>query len=249
MPLPTTDLQLLTVRTPRGIDAQVFIRPDTNDAATLHSTMWTPDGQLHDEYGLREQHLSGWALDIGAHIGSVTFALALDNPDLHVIAVEAVPENVDALNATTAHLGMADRVYVVGEAAGPAGLASAEVLYGPYNPPGLHIPAEHAQQARYIGNLFRHHGPDGVGLVVPVVSLVALLERFGVEEVSFTKIDCEGCEWTFLASPAVTRLRYIVGEWHDRPASALRELLEPTHEMTVDKDDGGIGMFRAVLRP
>ena len=238
----------LTVVSPRQQVAQVVIRPDTNDAATLHSTFWAPGDQLHDEYGLASVHLGpdDWALDIGAHIGSVALALAMDNPGARIIAVEAVPDNVDMLRLNAAAVDASDRIHIVGEAAGADGQATATLHYGYYDLPD--IPAEHAVQVRFIGNLFRDHGPRGTDITVPVVSLTALLDRFGVTEVAFTKIDCEGGEWAFLASPDVSRLRTIVGEWHDRPASSLIALLTATHEVEILHDDGGIGMFRAERR-
>lgn len=238
----------LTVVSPRQQVAKIVIRPDTNDAATLHSTFWAPGDQLHDEYGLASVHLGpdDWALDIGAHIGSVALALAMDNPDARVIAVEAVPDNVDMIRLNVAAIGAEARVHVVGEAVGADGQESATIHFGYYDLPD--IPAEHAVQVRFIGNLFREHGPRGTDLTVPVVSLTDLLARFDVAEVALTKIDCEGGEWAFLASPSISRLRTIVGEWHDRPASALVALLSATHDVTVLTDDGGIGMFRAERR-
>lgn len=215
----------------------------------LHSTFWF-SGALVDEYGLKDVHISAespWCLDIGAHIGSITLALALDNPAAKIIAVECVPSNVEVLRESVEHLALADRVFVVGEAAGAVGQSTATCHHGYYDVPG--IPWEHAVQSRFIGNLFRDHGARGTSDEVPAVSLGVLLDRYGVEEVAFCKTDAEGAEWAFFADPAVKRIRYLVGEWHDRPASAVFDLFGATHEVIIDKgQDDCVGMFRAFRR-
>lgn len=246
--IPDLEWLPLTVTSPRRQSRLIHVRNGTNDAATVHSTMWAPGDILHDEYGLTDVHLGpgDWALDIGAHIGSVALALAIDNPECRVIAVEAVPDNVTLLTANATSAEVADRVHVVGEAAAGEGVTEVTLHCGHYDVPG--IPPDHAAQARFIGNLFREHGPRGSDIKVPAVSLSALLDRFGVDEVAFTKIDCEGGEWAFLASPAVARLRVIVGEWHDGTAADLTALLDATHDVDILEDGGGIGLFRATRR-
>jgi FkbM family methyltransferase len=87
-------------------------REDTNDWNTLNACL------TEDEYGLKDLRLSGVALDIGAYIGGVTIGLALDNPELHVVAVEAVPPNVVLLRENLTRAGVAERVTVVEGAAG-----------------------------------------------------------------------------------------------------------------------------------
>lgn len=237
----TSDLDILS---PRGVTARIKVREDTNDAATIHSTFWTPDRLvLHDEYGLEALHLTGWALDIGAHIGSVSLALALDNPDLRIVAVEAVPENAALLAENAALAGVSDRVHVVHAAAAAPGDTRAVIRYGPYERSG--IPAEHAQQSRFIGNLDVDHGPHGVTASVRAVSLDHLMERFGIERVGFLKIDCEGCEWRFLASPSIGRVDLIVGEYHVHGLTAIASVLEGTHRVESLHQDGGFGLFRA----
>lgn len=232
----------LHTASPRGHGAVLAVRPDTNDAATIHSTFWQPGfAKLEDEYGLADLHIDGWALDIGAHIGSVALAIALDNPDARILAVEAVPENVEMLRENVRRIGTEDRITVIDAAAAAEGDKTAYIRYGPYDMPG--IPPEHAMQSRFIGNLYRDHGPRGLEKVVPCVSLSGLLD--GIERVQFMKIDCEGCEWGFLASPAVEKVDLIVGEYHDHGAHALRGLLHLTHRVEILHEDGGFGLFRA----
>src|SRR5256885_2059950 len=80
-----------TWTTPRGNGLSITYREGTSDWNTISSCL------THDEYGLRDLHVSGLALDIGAHVGAVTLALLADNADLRVIALEPVPDNVDLL--------------------------------------------------------------------------------------------------------------------------------------------------------
>ena len=235
----------LEVISPRGRARTIKVREGTNDAATMHATFWF--GQLQDEYGLADRYLEGWALDIGASIGPVALALALDNPDLQVVAVEAVPENADLLGENAVLAGVADRIHVLANAAAGDGDETCVIRYGPYEIPG--IPPEHAMEVRFVGNLFRDHGSRGRTVAVPAVSLSAILARFGIDRVRFMKIDCEGCEWAFLASPDIGRVDEIIGEWHDRDGpSSITALLAPTHTVEVLVDDRSTGLFRATRR-
>ena len=242
--VPDEDLIDVHTSSPRGNGATFVVREGTSDAATIHSTFHF-DGKLQDEYGLRDLHLEGWAIDVGAHVGTVAVALAIDNPSLRVIAVEAVPENAALVAINAERNGVADRVHVIAKAAS-GDEEWAQLRYGPYEVPG--IPPDHAMQVRFIGNLFRDHGSRGLTVRVPAVSLEALLDEFGIDRVAFMKIDCEGCEWAFLSSPAIDRVDLIHGEWHDRAVDAITGLLAPTHRVEVLVDDGGVGMFRATRR-
>ncbi len=67
-------------------------RTNTNDWNTIYASM------VEDEYRIKDFYpLSGVALDIGAYVGSVGIALAIDNPSLHVICVEPVPGNIELI--------------------------------------------------------------------------------------------------------------------------------------------------------
>src|SRR3990167_6601223 len=103
-------------RTPRGRSLIAYHREDTSDWNTLNSCL----GEV-DEYQIRDRHLAGTVLDIGAHIGGVTLALLLDNPDVHVIAVEPLPENVALLRRNLRVNGIEDRCTIIEGAAGRSG--------------------------------------------------------------------------------------------------------------------------------
>src|SRR3990167_4276023 len=98
--------------TPRGRPVTMWVRDGTNDWNTLASCL------NEDEYGLRDLHLDGEALDIGAYTGGVTVALAVDNPNLHVTAIEPVPGNVYLLFRNLEATDLSERVTVYQPAAG-----------------------------------------------------------------------------------------------------------------------------------
>lgn len=223
-------------------------REDSSDLSIINSTA------IHDEYGLHElPPLSGWALDIGAHIGSVCIPLALDHPALKVIAVEALADNVEVLRENVRDNGLADRVIVVHKAIETfdgltqvwsrfRNIAGTTDIFLYHN--------------RYIGNIYNKPGkhPDAEFHVedVEAVTLSTLLKDHEVDEVVYTKTDCEGGEWALLADPAVSKLRTIVGEYHDKTENDLFEVLHATHHVTTfpaaHEEDSGIGMFWAERR-
>src|SRR3990167_6869014 len=144
--LPVYALAEAIFQTPRGQPARCRYRTDTSDWNTLYSAL------NEDEYQLRGVSLSGLALDIGAHIGAVTLGLALDNPDLHVIAVEPVPDNVRLLRSNVLANGLRDRVTVI---EGAAGHGEISVWYG-------YRGSETAEHHAFIGNssLAYDHGGE-----------------------------------------------------------------------------------------
>lgn len=223
----------MDMTTPRGRVAHFTVRPDTTDAMTVNACC------TEDEYHLAAGDWSGVALDVGAHIGGVTVMLGLDHPDVRVVAVEALPENVELLARNVAANGLAERVTVMNAAASSAA-GPVAIAYGTEA-------NEFERQHRFIG------GADWLGstartVACTPVSLSDVVAAHG--PLSLLKIDCEGCEWSFLDDPAVDEVAVIVGEYHPRDGhgpARLRELLEPTHEVTCD-DALAFGPFRAVRR-
>ena len=59
------------------------------------------------------------------------------------------------------------------------------------------------------------------GITVPALTLETLLDELGWERVDLLKIDIEGAELDVLSSPALDRVRMIVGELHDDRAIEL----------------------------
>ena len=251
-----------TFRTPRGRQVTMAYRTDSSDYNTVNACL------SEDEYGLRDVHLGATtAFDVGAHIGGVTVALLADNPELRVVAVEPVPGNVELLRENVERNGLADRAQIIQGAVGDG--TSVSVWHG-------YRGNENAEHHAFIGNssLAYDHGGEGEHDETQYVSIrladfVNLLdvERHGpwtdnggpsethqhvdTTYIDWLKIDTEGAEWTFLASPERWRLRYIVGEWHPvrgKTRADLLAILGDTHEVAFTGPEGGPGGFTAVAK-
>lgn len=249
-----------TFWTPRGRPVTFTIRADTSDWNTVNAVMGT-----NDEYQLAAHRLSGTAFDVGAHIGAVTIALLADNPDLRVVAVEPVPGNVELLRQNVERNGFADRAEIIQGAVGDGSTVS--VWHG-------YRGNENAEHHAFIGNssLAYDHGGETEHDETQYVSLrlADFIDRLDAEQygpytdgggqlekhpehptiyLDWLKIDTEGAEWAFLASPERWRLRYIVGEWHPvrgKTRADLLALLGETHEVTFTGPEQGPGGFVAV---
>jgi FkbM family methyltransferase len=226
-----------TFTTPNGNAMTLFVREDTNDAALATGIL------SEDEYRLKGRHLFGWALDIGAHIGTVAIALAVDHPGLRVIAVEPVPDNADLIRFAVAANGLTERVFVEESGAAGAGATKVDVRF---NFATGEADAGYVHENRYVGNIW---GPDAQAEVVAAkaVTLSDLMTRYLVGTFALVKVDCEGCEWDFLTAD-MSAVMEIIGEWHSAPFSRLRRLLRATHEVELVNDHGGIGIFQAFRR-
>lgn len=239
----TITLGSLDTRTPKGNVARYSGRPDTNDGALIGGIV------AEDEYGLVDlPTLTGWAIDIGAHIGTVAVALALDHPDLRIVAVEALPENVEVLRENVRRNGLEDRVFVEqAAAAAEYETEPVDIVYGWTS--SLNQPDHYMHDSRYIGGMVGANETSRTVACTPL-SLGTIADRYGIHDIALLKIDCEGCEWFVLQSPLVARCALIWGEMHvgrHGDAARLRALLEPTHKVTMD-DSLVVALFRAVRR-
>lgn len=231
-----------TWRTPGGNSAVITYRNGTSDWNTVSACLVNPyDPTTGDEYNL-PTGLTGWALDIGAHIGSVTVGLLLDNPALRVVAIEAVPDNVDLIRQNLAQNGLTDRCVLLAGAAWK-GRKPVEVEYG-------YTGSEVAEVHAFIGSITPWLGAPGEvqKAEVPVYSLKDAL-AFTEGSFSWVKSDCEGCEHHFLKGANLAKVGTIEGEWHQRDGTPedFAAQLSKTHEVTWTEGIGG-GPFRAVRR-
>lgn len=232
-----TTYPIIELRTANGRYVRLAGRVGTNDHAIAAGLLTA------DEYRLREP-LSGWAIDVGAHIGTIAVALALDNPDLRVIAVEPLPENVEMIRFNAALNDVTDRITVIEAAATSADSGLISVRYDYSGVPEHLVDPGYLAESRYIGNMLGDRA--GTEVMAMPVTLEGLLDSHGIERLALLKIDCEGCEYRFLVSPALWRCERIVGEYHDSGTWAqIEALLSPTH-MVTRWTDGPIGLFGAV---
>jgi len=238
------DLSTVGFLTPRGIAVQLRIRDGTNDYNTANSCL------NEDEYELRDLRLSGRALDVGAYIGAVAIALAMDNPDLEVLALEAVPANAELTRQNVKLNGLDDWITVIEGAACKPRQTTAQVHFG-------YRGSESALHHAFVGNSTLLRDTTAITDHDTVEIACRSLQSFGA--LDFLKIDCEGCEWDFLRGPArkrgsptsLDRVKRIHGEWHPtegRTQADFLALLTPTHEVTFSGPDAGPGGFVAVLR-
>lgn len=213
-------------RTPAGNWIRMLVREDTSDWNTVNACT-----EVGDEYGM-PRGLAGWALDVGAHIGGFTVPLLVDNPDLRCVAIEALPENVELLKANLDRNGVASRAFVIHAGASDTG-----------EPVTVHysLDAHH----EFIGS----GGGEGRTVELPGVTLADVLTitgATGTDRIALAKIDCEGCEYPFLGSPAIAQVDRIVGEVHFG-SDRLRSILEATHEVLFPNlmDNPDFGPFEA----
>lgn len=185
--------------TPRGHQVRLEVRPDTND--------WDIGQSIIAENEYRIPPLTGVALDIGAHIGAASVLMLADNPDLHVVAVEPLPANVELLRRNTARFG--DRITIIEAAAGTNPVIG-------WNWRG----SESAHRHRFIGNQRFDDATERDSLRVETVTLSELVARFG--PISFMKIDAEGAEDAFLDDDAIEQVTLIHGEYHNGARVELR---------------------------
>lgn len=225
------------IHSPKGNPATIFYREDTSDLATLGST-WNLWDKLDDEYGLASlPTMSGLAIDIGAHIGSVALALLADHPDLHVVAVEPLAENADLIARSAEYNGWSDRLTIH-----TAAIAKGRTVEVAYDFRG----DDYIRNHRFIGDMGLGRAGEHSIAKVPALTLSKLM---GKQSCVFLKTDCEGCEWDLLADPAIKRVAHIVGEGHPFDwLSRVHALLDATHDVSVIEDRGGPGTFRAVRR-
>jgi FkbM family methyltransferase len=221
-----------TWRTPAGREAVFAYRDSTNDWNTISACL------TDNEYDL-PRDLRGLALDIGAYLGAVTVALALDNPALRVYAIEPVPDNVRLLRENVERNDVADRVRVIHGAVGVGQVTVWHSFRG----------SESAEHHAFVGNSSLFAAPYSASYTEDIHTGWPLAS-LATEPIAFCKIDIEGGEFTVLADPAVSLCRVIVGEWHPAHGTQrdIRTLLSRTHDVTFSGPPEGPGGFRAVRR-
>jgi FkbM family methyltransferase len=209
-------------RTPAGNNVVYELRPGTSDWNTANACT-----EVGNEYAL-PTGMTGWALDVGAHIGAVAVAYLIDNPQAHMVAVEALPENVDYIYRNLRRNGLETRAVVFNRAASNLDHGTTWIGYGEVrDPTRIH---------EFIGNA---NAPgDSRGIDVLNINLRRIRETLFIDEFEWMKIDCEGCEYPLFAEPEENaHIRTIVGEVH-YGAKRLHMVLNTTHDLQADADFG-----------
>jgi FkbM family methyltransferase len=231
------------VYSPHGREITYAHRDGTTDLSAIGATntLWGFSG---NEYLLRDHPpMTGWALDIGAHVGSVAIALAVDNPNLRILAVEALAENCDVMRETI-RINDLHNIEVIEAAAQDKVAKSVPVAYGWSEATGL--TDDYVTHSRFIGGML--DDPSGTVAHPPGVSLSSLLKTYDIDRVRFLKIDCEGCEWAFLKSKDIDRVDEIIGEYHfGKGMAGVHDILDKTHRVQYVSGDPNdtVGVFWA----
>jgi len=146
-------------------------------------------------------------LDIGAHVGAFTAALARALPGAEVTAFEPSADRVAYLRRNIVGNELADRVTVVEAAVG--GRPGRQLLVGLEMVPGP-------------GGI----DPGGEGEMVDVVGFDDVMDAIE-GRVDVVKMDCEGSEYDIVASASAAvllRIDRLVLEYHPAPPEQLAEL-------------------------
>ena len=181
-----------------------------------------------DAYGFSTLplHRGDVVLDVGANVGVVSTWLAKLYPGIRIIAIELDPTNFRFMlwnlhrnNAPRRHLvqssfgillltevwrHLALRFRKVTEQVWPVNVGACESGNATYE---LFPPI----QGGVVRRVVRSN--------VPCMSLQRIFQTFGIRDLALMKLDCEGCEFSFITSQTAEgplRLtRTIVGEFHD----------------------------------
>lgn len=231
------------LRTAGGHTAHFAVRQDTNDAALVHGIIGGAEYPFATMQGL-----SGWAIDVGAHIGIVSVALALDNPDLRIVAVEALPENAAMLRRNVLLNGLSERVFIEEAAASDEMEYKAEatipIVYGWSK--AQNQPDHYMQESRFIGGMV---GPNDTSktALCPALSLSGIRAKYAMGRITLVKSDAEGAEWYFFRSPDIKYIDRIVGELHHGKNGGAKEFRALLKGFKVEMDDSlVVAVFEAV---
>ncbi len=193
-------------------DATFERRDGTTLVAPANSWIWLPIAEVlvDDCYGLDElaaeltEKSCCTVLDIGAHVGSFTVAVAMAVPSAQVIAFEPSADRVAYWRRNVAANGLAGRARIV--QAGVGGQAGRQVLAGAAN-----LVAETT---------------GATGDVVDVVAFEDVMRR--VEgPVDLVKMDCEGSEYDIIGTASLVtlgRIERLVLEYHPAPQANIVSL-------------------------
>jgi len=175
-------------------------------------------------------------LDIGANVGLFSIWVALNVPSARIFAFEAARDNFLALAENVRinrFTGISAHHYAVTD-----GSSDHATLYRGFHG-GIHsIRPEYRNWDPSIGSPRKTEK-------VRTITLERIFRRFEVDHVDYMKLDCEGAEYEILFSasgPTLSRIRKIVGEYHDlgpeRHGGALKKFLTRNGFKTAFKAAG-----------
>ena len=207
-----------------------------------------------DEYHLKEiQKIlrdGDIVLDLGSNIGLTAILIAKMNPGVKVIGVEPSPVNWVAAQRNIKKMGVTDSVTVL-----PAALCNSTVrtvkLFQDRGNAGQctthygEVTRLEIKNTKYWSDTFWHgegaHKEKPYVLDISCITVQEIVDRYGINETVFVKLDCEGCEYFVVPSlsPGIYSMMmngYVMGETHARFIPLFfpdvsHESVEKTHKL------------------
>lgn len=199
---------------------------------------------LYELFGRKDygEDFSGQTVvDVGAYNGDSAVYFALQGAR-RVIALEPYPPSFALAEENIQRMGLADRVTLVPAALGVES-GEAKFQVAPAEPDANSLKPPDTPLQKLIAY------SDTVS--VPVLSLPELRRRFGLEEIDFLKLDCEGCEFALLEGLPEAELRKVRVwhiEYHARPEPLLGRLVAAGFWVEKRLDRGILGYLVARRR-
>jgi len=184
---------------------KIVCRPNSVDEGIAHDTI------VRDDYRIRQFARRGSLLvDVGAYAGHVSLLAA--SLGMRAVAIEPLPQNVEAIRTNIKANNFESRISVVHGAIG------VDHLF--WNDPATEI-----IQHRFVAN--SSGSPNAESIRVPMVKLDTVIR----EDIHILKTDCEGGEWLLGQEAVAQRATYIVGEFHTIDARVFADFktMFPNH--------------------
>ncbi|MCS6790902.1 MAG: FkbM family methyltransferase [Bacteroidia bacterium] len=180
-------------------------------------------------------------LDIGAYNGDSAVYFALKGAK-RIIALEPYPPSYQLAQQNIHSMGLADRITLLPVGLGvQVGKATMRVAT---QQPG-------ANTVYGIGSALQKMLTFEREVEIELLPFSALLEKFGLEEVDFVKLDCEGCEFAVIQALSLEELRRAKVwhiEYHASPTPLIQKLKSAGYEVKKQRDRGILGYLVAQQR-
>lgn len=199
------------------------------DITIVEECIGLPDkGEYHfDEHLKRQLHdVTGW-IDIGAHIGGFSIAMA-KKYNVPIVACEALPSNCDLLAENVKLNGVGDLIDIYEYAIVPDDVESVAFNVHP--------------KYSSAGSLERSIR-GGTSLTVPALSMTQLLADCA--DLDCMKIDVEGAESKLVAAANFSNIRVLIVEYHMFITKDLEDFYTMYHKVKQEFD---VVTVRTVLR-
>ncbi len=133
-------------------------------------------------------------VDVGAHIGGISIALAKMHPHITIYAYEPAKHTYDLLCANLEENGIENVIPVQRAVSGINGFL--ELMWSPYDT---------SSSGSCIGDDTKETlaAAGWEREMVECVTLSTLLNEHGIERIAWLKLDCEGAEYEIARNPAV----------------------------------------------